>query len=260
MQNAALEAAGLDYTYIAMPVQPRYLRSAVQGLKALGFCGINVTIPHKTTIMPLLDCVDENARMIGAVNTVVNKNGQLFGYNTDVIGFIEALRHHGFQAADRRAVLLGAGGAARSIVLGLIKSGIKRIAIGVRNVEKARPLLESFGTYVDIQLFPWKDQAFIQELSGADLLINATPLGMYPKIDAAPPVQWECLKNNVFVYDIIYTPEKTQFLQMAEQHGHSILNGTEMLVGQGAAAFKLWLGKEADVKVMTSALREALKA
>ena len=260
LQNAALEAAGLDYTYIAMPVQAEQLGQAVDGLKALGFSGVNVTIPHKTAIMALLDSVDEGARMIGAVNTVVNRCGKLFGYNTDVIGFTEGLKNHGFQAAGRRAALLGAGGAARSVVWGLIKSGIKRISIGVRNVEKARPLMESFGAYASMQLFPWEDASFAQELSNADLLVNTTPLGMYPKTEAVPPVQWERLKKDAFVYDIIYTPEKTKFLQLAEQHGHPILNGTEMLVGQGAAAFKLWLEKDADVQVMTDALRNALKA
>ena len=260
LQNAALAAADLDYTYIAMPVQSAQLCHAVDGLKALGFCGINVTIPHKTAIIPLLDSIDENARMIGAVNTVVNKNGKLVGYNTDVIGFTEGLIHHGFQAAGRNAVLLGAGGAARSVVWGLIKSGIRSISIGVRNADKARPLLESFGTHAAMQVFTWEDPSFEQELAKADLLVNTTPLGMYPKVDAAPPVPWEQLKPDAFVYDIIYTPWETKFLQLAKQHGHPVLNGTEMLVGQGAAAFKLWLGQNADVQIMTKALRNALKA
>jgi shikimate dehydrogenase len=133
LQNAAIAKAGLDYVYTSLPVRPEQLAAAVTGLKALQFRGWNVTIPHKSAIMPLLDAIDEDARIIGAVNTVVNDGGKLTGYNTDVIGFIQALLDRGFDPAGKEVVLLGAGGAARAVVWGLIKAGTKVIHIGVRS-------------------------------------------------------------------------------------------------------------------------------
>lgn len=258
LQNAALTAAGLDFSYIAMPVRAKNLESAVRGIQSLGFRGFNVTIPHKTAIMPFLDSVDESARIIGAVNTVVNDKGQLCGYNTDVSGFSEALIGHGFMPAGKTAALLGAGGAARAVIWGLVKNKIGSIRIGVRNVAKARPLTDFFNQYVDIELFDWEDALFQKGLAAADLLVNTTPLGMNPHTEAMPLVKWEYVDARTFVYDVIYTPEKTKFLLMAEKNGNTILNGMEMLLGQGAAAFKLWTGKSADAGVMAAALHKAL--
>ena len=258
LQNAALACAGLDYAYIAMPVQSSALADAVQGIRALGFRGVNVTIPHKTAIMPLLDAIDEDARMIGAVNTVVNNDGHLTGYNTDVLGFMDALLEKGFMPEGKTAVLLGAGGAARAVIWGLLKHKVARICIGVRNPGKVQPLVEAFEQYAAIDVFHWESEAFQKVLSETDLLVNTTPLGMYPQVEAMPPVDWTCVAVRALVYDIIYTPGKTRFLQQAEQHGHKILNGEHMLAGQGAAAFELWTGQKADLAVMMEALRRAL--
>ena len=212
---------------------------------------------HDVGAMP--DEVDEDARAIGAVNTVVNSEGRLLGYNTDVCGFVGALKHHGFSIDGKHVVLMGAGGAARAVVWGLIKNHAAEITMGVRNPRKALALVEYFRKYMDIQLFDWNAPEFSEKLLSADLLVNSTPLGMYPNLAAMPPVAWEQLNPAAFVYDIIYTPAQTSFLQQAAAGGHPTLNGEEMLVGQGAAAFQLWTSKIANQDTMLSALREALR-
>lgn len=259
LQNAAINTANLDYAYLALPVEPNDLASAVAGLKALHFRGWNITIPHKSAIMPLLDEIDEDAKIIGAVNTVVNTDGHLKGYNTDVIGFIQGLLDRGFNPKGKEVVLLGAGGAARAVVWGLIKHGASAIHIGVRNPQKVQPLVDEFSQYGFIDVNHWESADFTAYLSVADLLVNTTPLGMVPYLDKMPPVDWSIVNPKAFVYDIIYTPAETRFLREAREHGHETLNGEAMLVGQGAAAFSKWTGVTPDTAVMTTALRKALE-
>lgn len=260
LQNAALERAGLDYVYAALPVPPEKLRTAVEGLRAMGFAGWNVTIPHKQAIMPLLDEIDEDARIIGAVNTVVRKDGRLLGYNTDVTGFLMPLQRRHVVLRGKQAALLGAGGAARAVIWGLLREGVSSIAIGVRNPHKAEPLVREFAPYGVLRVYHWEDEAFRAELGETDLLVNTTPLGMTPHTEGMPPVVWQDLKASAFVYDIIYTPAHTRFLREAAVHGHTILNGEEMLVGQGAAAFARWTGQEPDLACMLDALRRELSS
>lgn len=257
-QNAGIKAAGLDYVYTALPVDNEALGQAIAGMKAMGICGMNVTIPHKERVMEYLDAIDEDARVLGAVNTIVNQAGVLTGYNTDVKGFINGMKQQGFSPTGKQAVLLGAGGAARAIIWGLIQAKVASLTIGVRNVAKAQSLVEYFAQYMKITLLDWQTAEFEQSLSQAELLINATPLGMYPKVDAAPPVNWDKVAREIFVYDIIYTPAETKFLKQAKEHGCQVLNGEAMLVGQGAESFRLWTGVEPDTGVMTQALRQAL--
>lgn len=258
MQNAAIEKAALDYAYIALRVEESDLNEAVAGFKALNFCGFNVTIPHKTAIIEFLDEITEDALIIGAVNTVKNDGGKLIGYNTDYIGFIEGLKSKKFCAENKNAILLGAGGAARAVIWGLIKEKIKSVNIGVRNPQKAKSLVAEFEKYTDIKCFEFADKEFEDKLSKADLIVNTTPLGMYPKIDEMPPLNFEKLSDKVLIYDIIYSPEKTKLLIEAEKHGHDIVNGEIMLAGQGAAALKLWTGTEPDIAHMQSVLRSSL--
>jgi shikimate dehydrogenase len=208
--------------------------------------------------MSLLDTIDENARMIGAVNTVVIEQGKLAGYNTDSIGFIVALKKQNFVIEHKKAALLGAGGAARAIIWGLISNKIQEIVIGVRNIEKVKPLVEEFKRFINIELFYWEDPVFQKKLGSVDLLINTTPLGMYPKIDESPAVNWQYIKKDTFVYDIIYTPQETKFLAAAKKHGNPTLNGEQMLVEQGAAAFELWTKQRPDIQIMTEQLQKAL--
>ena len=189
-----LEKAGLDYVYVALPVPPEKLRTAVAGLQAMGFAGWNVTIPHKQAIMPLLDEIDEDARIIGAVNTVIHKDGRLIGHNTDVTGFLLPFKRRGIDLRGKKAALLGAGGAARAVIWGLLREGVSSLAIGVRNPRKAEPLIEEFAPYGILHIHHWEDEAFREELGEADLLVNTTPLGMTPHTDGMPPVVWQDLK------------------------------------------------------------------
>ena len=258
LQNAAIEEAGLDYVYISLPVPPEKLKEAVAGLRAMQFTGWNVTIPHKQAITAELDAVDEDARIIGAVNTVVNRDGHLTGYNTDCIGFMQPLAQQGFLPKGKEATILGAGGAARAVIWGLLRAKVKRITLGVRNPAKAARLAEEFAAYGEIQVLHWEDSAFAEHLAVTDLLVNTTPLGMYPHVEGMPPVDWTKLKKDALVYDIIYTPERTRFLSEAQAHGHAIINGEGMLAGQGAAAFTLWTGVAPDLALMKRALREEL--
>ena len=259
MQNAAIDAAGLDAVYIAMPVAPEALKTTVPGLSSAGFLGWNVTIPHKTAIMELLDEIDEDAKRIGAVNTVVKRDGRLIGYNTDIIGFRDGLHEKNLQLKDKHAVVLGAGGAARAILWGLVREGMSKITIGVRTPAKAEALARELSSAVSIEVLEWTADEMKTALKDAALLVNTTPLGMFPKIDEMPPVDWDSLASDAMVYDIIYTPGETKLLKEAREHGHETQNGVPMLVGQGAAALTMWLGTEADRTAMRNALEDALR-
>lgn len=258
LQMAAIQQAGLDYAYITLPVRPEDLEDAVKGLRAMQFRGWNITIPHKQATMAYLDEVDEDARIIGAVNTIVNEDGRLKGYNTDFTGSMWGLLNRGFDPDGKKAVLLGAGGAARALIWGLIKHGIDSICIGARNPAKVAQLAQEFSKYTKVESMHWETDEFRAVLRDADLLINTTPLGMAPKTEAMPPVDWADVKASAFVYDVIYTPLETMFLRTARENGHETLNGEAMLVGQGADSLKLWTGIEPDRAVMSHALHTAL--
>lgn len=258
IQNTAIQEAGIDYAYIAMPIAPEDLEKAVIGLKALNFTGFNVTIPHKVNIMQYLDEIDEMANLIGAVNTVHIKDGKLYGYNTDAIGFINPLVKEDVEIKDKTAVILGAGGACRAVVCGLIKQEIKNIILAVRNPAKAQLLANDFKDLVDIKVCDWHSEEIKQYLAQADLLVNTTPLGMEGNIDSKPPVDWESVKKSAFVYDIVYIPAETKFLQEAKEYGHKILNGERMLAEQGAATLHLWTDKDINVDIMVKTLHDYL--
>lgn len=258
LQNAAIAKAGIDYNYTALPVAPEKLAEAVAGLKALNYRGWNVTIPHKSAIMSLLDEIDEDAKVIGAVNTVVNDAGRLKGFNTDCLGFMGALAKRQVALNGEKAVLLGAGGAARAVIWGLLKAGAREVVLGVRNPAKAEILATEFSQYGRVTVCHWESEDFAQVLTDCALLVNTTPLGMTPKVEACPPVDWSKVRPSAVVYDIIYTPAETVFLRQAREHGHLTINGEEMLAGQGAAALKMWAGCEPDLACMQAALRNAL--
>ena len=227
--------------------------------------GWNVTIPHKQAIMNYLDEIDEDAAAIGAVNTVVNDGGVLKGYNTDVLGFLGGLRDAGFDPAEKEVVMLGAGGAARAALWGLMKSHAMQVTLAVRHPEKAEALIDDFAERASmlgtrLKAIHWSAMDFEGAFSHADLVVNVTPLGMMPAVDNKPPVDWRSAKPGAFAYDVIYTPSETRFLHEAAALGHPTLNGEDMLVLQGAAAFRLWFGKEADTGVMKTVLREQLEA
>jgi shikimate dehydrogenase len=259
MHNAAFAVSGLDYVYLPLPTPPELLPQAVAGLTALGFTGVNVTIPHKVAIIDLLDELDASAGLVGAVNTVVVSNGRLIGYNTDAGGYIGSLVAAGVSVAAKDAVVLGAGGAARAVVAGLIENGITSVAIGARSADKANAIANRFaGSGLPVNGITWESPAFAETVAKADIIVNTTPLGMYPDTMSQPQLDWESLKPSAVISDLVYNPLKTSFLAEAEQRGHFVVSGEGMLLEQGALAFSLWTGCPAPRPVMRQALLAGL--
>ena len=258
IQNAALHAAGLDYVYTALPVRAGALASAVRGLRDAGIAGFNVTIPFKTEIIPLLDALSEDARRIQAVNTVVIEDGRMVGHNTDVAGFLAGFAERGIALTGKNAVLIGAGGAARAALWGLLRSGVRSVVIGVRNAAKGTALAADFAADGDVRAVSFDDTAWIAACSDADLVVQTTPLGMTPHTEAMPPVDAAVINPSAVVYDLIYTPAETHFLREARARGCETINGETMLVAQGAEAFHLWAGVRPDMELMKRTLREEL--
>ncbi len=259
MHNAAFRDLGLDCVYVALRVTRGLLREAVEGAKALGISGLNVTTPHKIDIVRLLDELDESASRVGAVNTVKNEDGRLIGFNTDGQGAIEALRERVGELGGRKVVLLGAGGAARAIAFSLAEAGVE-LTIANRTVSKARELAASVErklgpkvSYVEL-----KKDVLKGVLENADILINATSVGMYPNVDQTP-VEADIIHSGLIVNDIVYEPLMTRLLCEAKDVGAQTVNGLEMLVHQGAASFELWTGRRAPIDVMRAAVKRVLQ-
>ena len=259
IQNAALHEAGLDYVYTAFPVHREALASAVCGLRDAGVVGFNVTIPFKTEIMPLLDALSEDAQRIRAVNTVViASDGTMTGHNTDVTGFLAGFAARGIALTGKRAVLIGAGGAARAALWGLLRSGVSSVCIGVRNLAKGKALCTDFAADGTLAVYCFDDPHFRDVLCTADIVVQTTPIGMSPQTDAMPPVDPAAISPSAAVYDLIYTPAETAFLRAAAAHGCTTINGETMLVMQGAEAFSLWTGVRPNTDLMQRVLREEL--
>lgn len=258
MQNAAFSKLGLDYAYIPLRVSPEGLAWAVDGIRALNIRGFNVTIPHKVAIIPRLDSLDPLAEKIGAVNTVVNDNGSLRGYNTDADGFLQALLERGAEPGGRNIVVLGAGGAARAICYSLAGREA-RLTILNRPLEMdwaeglARRLAGDFE--IEVGVLELGDENLAAALAGADMLINATSVGMSPNSEDTP-VPARLLKPGLVVFDIVYNPIRTRLRQEAEAAGARTIGGIDMLAWQGALAFEKWTGQPAPLDLMR---REAVK-
>jgi shikimate dehydrogenase len=258
MHNAAFKILGLDYVYIPFKVKGLELKKAIEGIRGLNIRGLNVTIPHKVAVMQFLDRIDPLAEKIGAVNTIVNDDGILSGYNTDATGFLQTLHDKDIEPGDKKVLMLGAGGAARAI--GNILAGEKaHLTILNRRQELSwaedlsKRLTIHYGTEVRAgELTP---ENLKRAMGGADILVNATSLGMIPDDDGTP-VPAELLNANLTVFDVVYNPLQTRLLREAKTAGAGTISGLEMLVWQGAIAFEKWTGTKAPVEVMRqSALR-----
>ena len=264
-QQAALDHLGLAATYERWQVEPERLAERVRRLRSPEFLGCSVTIPHKQAIMPLLDEIDAAARDIGAVNTVVHRDGRMVGANTDLAGFLRALREDGaYEPRGRSALLLGAGGAARAVAYALLAEGAAGVAIANRSPERARVLADELAARFParVHALPLDAEALAPLLDASvsvDLLVNCTSLGMShgPDPDASP-VPAGLIPAAALVYDLVYNPQETPLLAAARLAGARTLGGLPMLVYQGAAAFRLWTGREAPVDVMMKAASAAL--
>jgi shikimate dehydrogenase len=254
MHNAAFAASGLDYVYVPMDVRPEDLSEAVAGLGALGFRGFNVTMPHKETILPLLDEVDGAARVSGAVNTVTIEDLILRGTNTDIGGFVEACGEAGVSFAGARVLLVGAGGAAAAIAVAVLSEGAPELRILNRSRWRADNLQDRLRRAYPEAAVSVHDAGDPQRATpGADVIVNATYLGM--KDDDPLPVPAGCLEANTVVCDAVYRPGgETGFVRLAKERGLCTVSGGRMLLYQGVQAQRIWTGREPDVRAMSRAL------
>lgn len=256
MHNAAFEALGIDYAYVAFDVNPNDLKSSIEGAKSLNIKGFNVTIPHKIEVMNYLAELDEVASLIGAVNTIDFKN--MKGYNTDGIGAIKAIEEVS-SVKDKNILVAGAGGASRAISFYLAKYGAESITILNRNDDRAQKLAWDVS---DSNLIADVKSDSISKinnyLNDADILVDTTPLGMDPHVDDEPIAKAGNMHEDLVVFDAVYNPNETVLLKEAIKAGAKPVYGIKMLLYQGAESFKIWTGIDAPIDVMEKALRETL--
>jgi shikimate dehydrogenase len=259
IHNAAFAALELESFFLAFRVKPAEIGNAVNGMRALGIHGLNVTMPHKTTVIPHLDEVDKTARFLNAVNTIHNKNGKLWGFNTDGVGALKALRENGVDPKGKKVLLLGAGGASRAIAYTIAHEADELVILN-RTVKPARELARQLR-----QLLPKKisaealsPEAIEDNLMDSEVLINATSIGMKPNVNETP-VNPKWLRTNLAVMDIVYNPLETKLAKIAKEAGAKVVSGVEMLIYQGAASFEIWTGKSAPIQVMRKTVLDRLQ-
>ena len=257
MEEAAYDACGLNYRYITVKVTPDGFPDAIRAVRALHMKGVNLTMPHKISVLPYLDELSEAASIIGAVNTVVvREDGTLFGENTDGKGFVEALLRHGESPSGKNIVVLGAGGAARAIAVECALAGAAFVTIVNRTFSRARELADLIvsGTGAGANALAWDKGQNIP--AGTDILINATSIGLMRDRENRPDINYETITPEMTVSDVVFNPSETLFLKSAAARGAKTINGLGMLACQGARNFTLWTGMEAPLDVMLRTLQE----
>ncbi len=256
MQQAAFDALGIDARYELWDRPPMQLADALVEIRRDEFLGANVTIPYKERAVPLVDRLTEEAHVTGAVNTVTREGKRLVGHNTDVAGFDVALdKLVGKQKMPRQAVVLGAGGAGRAVVYGLIRQGFTRVVVFNRHLHRAEGLVRHFArsaAHMELRAMPWHESIIEAELAKTRLLVNATSIGLDP---AESPIGGEIIPPDLLVLDLIYN--QTRLLRDAAAAGCTAMDGELMLLHQGAAAFALWTGQPAPLEIMQAALAQA---
>jgi len=266
MHNAAFDAADLNWRYVPLAVRPRRVGEAMRGLRALGFAGCNVTVPHKRAVMAHLEEITDQARAIGAVNTIVIQGqGRIVGHNTDADGFLRALAEGGFRPEGKRALLLGAGGAGRAVACALASVGAA-ITVVNRTLSRAESLVADLvslfpraGTEARsyLRAVPLTPGALRREAQSADLLVNATSLGMWPEVERSPWPEELPMPPSLTVFDVVYNPLETKLMRQARAAGAGAIGGLGMLVHQGAIAWELWTSQKPPVEVMAAAAKAA---
>jgi len=258
MHNAAFEELNLNFVYLAFRVRREELGDAILGARSLNIYGLNVTMPHKTAVMRYLDEIDSTARSIGAVNTILNAGGKLVGHITDGIGALRALKENGVGLEGKKLLLLGAGGAGKAIAFHIAQE-VRELRILNRTARKAKELAEVLGKKFNKKVSgnALSSELVKKELEDADILINATSVGMYPDVDRSL-VDPNWLRPDLCVMDIIYNPLETKLAKDAKSVGAKVVSGIEMLVYQGAASFEIWTNHPAPVKAMREAVLNKL--
>ena len=254
MHNAAFKKLGLDHIYVPFHVKAEELEHAINGAFALGIKGLNVTIPHKTEVIKYLDYLDIAAGLIGAVNTIEFGENGAIGHNTDGIGAVRAIEEVN-SVKNKKVMILGAGGAARAISFQILLSGAESLVISNRTIEKASELRNDLVEKLepDVKVTDLGDE-LEKELKDTDILVNTTPIGMYPNISQKPLVTADMMHEGLIVNDIVYNPLKTGLIVEAEKAGAETISGVKMLMYQGVEAFKIWTGIEPPIEVFQRAL------
>ena len=260
IHNAAFNHLKLDFVFLAFHVKAADLENAIRGMRGLGIHGLNVTMPHKSTVIAYLDEVDPNVKFLGSANTILNKEGKLSGFNTDGDGALKALRENGAELSEKKVLLLGAGGAAKAVAFALAQEA-GELAILNRAAEKAAVLANALNRVFGKKIVggALSPSAVQKNLQDADILVNATSVGMHPNINqtlVAP--QW--LKPNLTVMDIVYNPVETKLAKDAKAAGSKVISGVEMLIYQGAASFEIWTGRSAPIEIMRKAALNKLSS
>ncbi|MFC2051044.1 shikimate dehydrogenase [Chloroflexota bacterium] len=266
-QQAALDYYKLDIRYEAREVETADLLSAIIRLRQPQNLGANITVPYKEEALHLIDEVDDFAGLVGAVNTIVNRDGKLVGFNTDAYGFLKALHDDAdFKPENKRILVLGAGGAARAVCFALLQERISSLTIANRTMAKAVSLATSLAEHAvnskistEIAAMPWKKSKLIEAVENCQLIVNCTSLGMKGSpYEEESPLASDLIPKDALVYDLVYNPSETPLLRVAREAGANIIGGLPMLVYQGAASFKIWTDREAPLDIMLPAARQAL--
>jgi shikimate dehydrogenase len=258
MQEAAFAALGLQWRYLTIEVKPESLPDAIRGVRAFGMMGVNLTIPHKVAVLPLLDEISRDAAIIGAVNTVRRAGDKLIGENTDGKGFLRGVREQaGIDPAGKNILVLGAGGAARAITVELALAGAGRITVWNRSAERGEALCRDLKarTPANAHFVPWRGTCAVGP--DVDILVNATSIGLFPDTEATPDVDFKNARRDLLVCDVVPNPPETRMIKTARALGFKTLTGLPMLVYQGAIGFEMWTGRKAPENAMRAALEAA---
>ena len=259
MHNNAFKELNMDYVYVAFHVLPENIEKLIESCKTLDIKGLNVTIPHKTSVIPFLDEIDPTAKKIGAVNTIQFKNGIAKGFNTDGIGAIKSIQEY-TTLKGKNVLIIGAGGASKAISFTLINENINSLVIANRSKENACNLIENIRMQCDFEEISYIDIKDSSKLiDDVDIIINTTPIGMYPKHEVEPPIKTDKINEKHIVMDVIYNPLETALLKEARLNGATTINGTSMLINQGLESFKIFTGCNASYKSFEEALMGQLK-
>ena len=260
LEEAGFAAAGLNWRYLTCRVAVEDLADAIRGMRAVGMRGVNLTMPHKIEVIRHLDELSEAARIIGAVNTVANRDGRLIGENTDGKGFVRSLVDEGIDLAGKTVTILGAGGAAKAIGVECALAGARKLNIINRNASRGEELVKTIveNTPAQAVYLPWSGTAAIP--ADTDILINATCVGLHPDVDQCPDIRYEDIAPGTPVCDVVFNPAMPLFLKKAEARGARIITGLGMLVNQGALNFEIWTGERAPRDVMYEALKKEFEA
>jgi shikimate dehydrogenase len=250
IHSAAFRELNLDSSYIGYRIPKGELESGIEGLKKIKINGFNVTIPHKIEMMKYLDKMDETCSIVGAVNTVENKDGVLKGYNTDMDGFLEPLKKRNVTIEGKKILVVGAGGAARAIVAGIAKEKAKNVDIANRTLQNAKNLSE-FATKIGLNTNAKKIEEIDENIESYDVIVNSTSIGLK---NESSPISFEKVNQNAVVYDIVYSPMNTDFIKKAKEKKLEVVYGYEMLLGQAVRAFEIWHGMKAPYNAMKKAL------